>query len=232
MPTARQGDIYWYDFGPYDGAELSDCRPVLIISRDDVNRSLGVAIGIPTSTTMPAGEHSRQHVPVNTSDPRARVSWASAWQVKSVDKNKLDDPMGQASYDELDDVLEALLWRLDRRHTPGRIETTKGSFPIDAGTIWNLTLAEPERGEFQTTVLVLDYNDGNKMAITVDLSPGEPSPHSPVAVPVTNVVTGEIASARVHVVRSIDTSRRPLSPVGHTRPEDVVTAKQRLQDLL
>ena len=56
MPPARQGDIHWYQFGPVIGAELSDHRPALIMSGDDVNRELEMAIALPTSTTMPAEE--------------------------------------------------------------------------------------------------------------------------------------------------------------------------------
>ena len=55
MPTARQGDIHWHDFGPVIGAELSSRRPALVISNDDFNFSpeYDVAMVIPTSTTVP-----------------------------------------------------------------------------------------------------------------------------------------------------------------------------------
>ena len=39
MPSARQGDIHDYDFGPVIGAELSGRRPALIISTDEFNGS-------------------------------------------------------------------------------------------------------------------------------------------------------------------------------------------------
>ena len=42
-------------------------------------------------------------------------------------------------------------------------------YPIEAGTLWRLSLADPVRGEFQTTVLVLACNDGNRMAIAVSV---------------------------------------------------------------
>ena len=65
MPNVLQGNIYNdYDFGPGIGAELSGCRPALIISNDGFNssREYGTAIAIPTSTSMPAEVHSRQHL--------------------------------------------------------------------------------------------------------------------------------------------------------------------------
>ena len=227
MPAARQGDIHWYDFGPDIGAELSGHRPALVISNNEFNGRYGVAITVPTSTTMPRGEFSRQHVLIAASN-----SWASAWHVKTVDEDKLGDFIGQASPDELEDVVEALGLRLDQRHAPGQITTRRGAFPIEAGTMWRLSLADPVRGEFQTTVLVLDYNAGNKMAITVSVAPGAPSAGSPVAVPIAIPGSGQVVSARVHVVRSIDASERDLAPAGEIGPEDVDAVIDRLQTLL
>ena len=218
MPAARQGDIHWYDFGPDIGAELSGHRPALVISNNEFNGRYGVAITVPTSTTMPRGEFSRQHVRIAASN-----SWASAWHVKTVDEDKLGDFIGQASPDELEDVVEALGLRLDQRHAPGQITTRRGAFPIEAGMLWSLSLEDPVRGEFQTTVLVLDYNAGNKMAITVSVAPGAPSAGSPVAAPVTILGSGQVASARAHVVRSIDASERDLEPAGEIGPKSLST---------
>ena len=59
------------------------------------------------SRTMPAQENRRQHVHIAPSD-----SWASAWQIKSIDQARLGDRIGRASPDEMDAVLESLLLRL------------------------------------------------------------------------------------------------------------------------
>ena len=53
MPSAQQGDIHDYDFGPVIGADLSGRRPALIISNNKFNRSYGTAIALPMSRTMP-----------------------------------------------------------------------------------------------------------------------------------------------------------------------------------
>ena len=229
MPTPLQGDIYSYYFGSVIGAELSDTRPALIISNDDFNssRKYDVAIAIPTSTTMPAIVHSDQHVHIVASG-----SWASARQIKTVYQDKLDDVVGRATPDELEDVLDALFLRFDQRHDAGEIQTAEGPLPIATGTLWNLTLAEPGRGGFQTMVLVLDYNAGNDMAIVVQITPGEPSPQSPTSAPVTILDIERIATARVHTVRSIDASERELQPAGLVSPEDVDIVIDKLMTLL
>ena len=229
MPTARQGDIHWHDFGPVIGAELSSRRPALVISNDDFNSSpeYDVAIVIPTSSTMPAYTHSDQHVFIAASG-----SWASAWQVKAVDRDQLDGFVGQATPDELEDVLDALALRFGHRHPSGEIQTAAGPLSIAAGTLWDLTLAEPCHERYQRTVLVLDYNAGNNMAITVDVTPGEPSPHSPTSAPVNILDTERISTARVHRVRSIDASERELRPAGSVRSEDVGVVIDKLMTLL
>ena len=226
MPHARQGDIHWYDFGPVIGAELSDRRPALIISNDAFNRAFGVAIAIPTSRTTPAEENRRQHVHLYTSD-----SWASVWQIKSIDQARLGDRIGTASPDEMDAVLESLLLRLEQRHDSGCIQTAVGFVPVGAGTLWNLTLRNPGQGDRQVPVLVLDYNAGNGMGITVEVALGEPRLGSPAVVPITVQDMGA-AGARVNIVRAIDLSERDILPANVVEPEDVNFVIGRLLECL
>ena len=227
MPGVRQGDIHWYDFGPVIGAELSALRPALVISNDDFNRAFGVALAIPMSRAMPAEEHRPQHIYISASN-----SWASAWQIKSIDQARLGDRIGRASPDEMDDVLESLLFRLNRRHDPGWIQNAAELLPIEAGSVWDLTLTDPNQAERQVSVLIIDYNAGNGMAITVEVAPGEPRPGSPVAVPITILDTGTAASARANIVRAIDASERDLAPANIVRPEDVDAVIDRLIEWL
>ena len=226
MPHARQGDIHWYDFGPVIGAELSGRRPALIISNNDFNRAFGVAIALPLSHTMPAEENRRQHVHIAASD-----SWASAWQIKSIDQGRLGDRIGRASPDEMDAVLESLLLRLGQQHAPGWIQTAVGLLPVGAGTLWDLTLRNPGQAERQVPALVLDYNAGNGMAITVEVALGEPRPGSPVVVPITIQDTCA-AGARVNIVRAIDLSERDILPANVVEPEDVNFVIERLLECL
>ena len=88
-----------------------------------------------------------------------------------------------------------------------------GLSPVGAGTLWNLTLRNPGQGERQVPVLVLDYNAGNGMAITVEVALGEPRPGSPVVVPITIQDTGA-DNARVNIVRAIP----PILSAFPTRP--------------
>ena len=70
------------------------------------------------------------------------------------------------------------------------------------------------------------------MTITVDVAHGAPIAGSPVAAPVTILRSAQVASAPVHLVRSIDASERVLAPAGETGPEDVDAVIDKLQALL
>ena len=107
MPSARQGDIYDYDFGPVIGAELSGRRPALVISNNGFNERFGTAIALSMSSAMPAERYrTRKHVYVAGTD-----SWASTRQVRAVHQRRFGGIMGRASIDELDDIIESLARR-------------------------------------------------------------------------------------------------------------------------
>ena len=217
MPSARQGDIHDYDFGPVIGAELSGRRPALIISNSEFNEKFGTALALPMSSTMPAERYrTRQHVHVAGSG-----SWASTRQVKAVHQRRLGAVSGRASIDELDGIIESLARRFAATHRPGQVATAEGITPIVAGTLWRLPVIGPGGGTFFTTVLVIDYNAGNNLAITVEIEERGPRPGSPADVPVTVQGSNIVATALIQRVRTIDVDERDLTAVGGTQPESV-----------
>lgn len=70
------------------------------------------------------------------------------------------------------------------------------------------------------------------MAVTVQTKDGEPSPHSPVSIPIRNENTGETATARLHQVRSIDMGHRTPTPTGRTGSRDLGAVIARLMKLI
>ena len=89
--------------------------------------------------------------------------------------------------------------------------------PIDAGTLWRLPVIGPGGGTFFTTVLVIDYNAGNNLAITVEIEEREPRPNSPGDVPVTMLGSTVEATALIQRVRTIDVGERDLTAAGRGR---------------
>lgn len=217
MPRIRPGDIYDYEFGPDDGAELSGRRPALIISIAEFNESYGTAIALPMSSIMPAERYrTRQHVHIADTD-----SWASTRQVKAVHQRRLGVVTGRASPDELDDAIESLARRFTTAHRPGEVVTPEGTLPIETGSLWRLPVVEPDGRTFPTTVLVIDYNAGNNLAITMEVEDREPRARAPGDVPITVLESNVAATALVQRVRTIDAGERDLTAAGRARPEDM-----------
>ena len=168
MPATR-GYIYWYDFGPNFGHELSDKRPALILSRTNVNNRLHVAIALPMSSTEPDTKYLRQHIHVAEAD-----SWASVRQIKFIDQSKLGECIGQATPAEMEKALETLVERLARTEIrTGTIQTSQGIQEIGKGSVCKVQFEDSEGELFDRLLLILDYNDGNTMAITVQIQPEE-----------------------------------------------------------
>jgi mRNA interferase MazF len=228
MPRIRQGDIHDYDFGPVIGAELSGRRPALIISANEFNGSYRTAIALPMSTTMPAERYrTRQHVHVADTD-----SWASTRQVKAVQQRRLGAIMGRASPDELDDAIESLARRFTTRHRPGEAATPEGMLPIDAGSLWRLPVTGSGGAVFLTTVLVVDYNAGNNLAIMVEVEEREARHGAPGDVPITVLDSNVAATALVQRVRTIDAGERNLTAAGLAHSEGVGAVISRLLSVI
>ena len=228
MPQIRQGDIHDYDFGPVIGAELSGRRPALVISTDEFNEHYRTSIALPMSTTMPSERYrTRQHIYVADTG-----SWASIRQVKAVHQSRLGALMGRASSDELDDAIESLARRFTTRHSPGEVATPEGILPIDTGSLWRLPVAGPGGTTFLTTVLAVDYNAGNNLAITVEVEEREPRLGAPGDVPITVLNSDVAATALVQRVRTVDLSERDLTAIGMARPEEVGTVIGRLLSMV
>ena len=96
MTAPKQGEVWWCALDPVVGSEIAKTRPVLIVSIDQMNsqrarRSIVVPL---TSTQRPAG------VPVELEVEGARrLSYAEAYQVRTVSHDRLTRKLGTASAD-------------------------------------------------------------------------------------------------------------------------------------
>ena len=74
------------------------------------------------------------------------------------------------------------------------------------------------------TILVLDYNDGNKMAVAARVEIPQRGPESQVAVTVNIQGTGVRGSAILNQIRSIDVSQHELEPAGEVGEDNLPAA--------
>ena len=205
-----RGDVFHYDYGPPVGHEPAGPRRALVISRDDLGIP-SISIALPTSGQAPPFRHLNQHVEIVDSN-----SWASVWQVGAVDPGRLGQRAGSATSQELEEVLETLIRRLTSDNRPGTIDARNGPQPVDRGTVWKVEIHRPSRGTSDEQMLVLDYNDGNKMAIAVRMPSGQQT-ESPIRVRAgINTPDGGLipATALVHQIRPLDMSERSLERTG------------------
>ena len=222
MATALRGHIHWHNYGPVIGAELSGNRPALIISNSTLNHRLPTAITIPTSRTEPHERFQTQHVWLNESE-----SYASVRQIKSVFQDNLGDIIGRASSEELQEIMNSITARLVRKQAPRYLETPQGLRLIQRGTVLH-DFEKAEHEEQNNSLLILDYNAGNHMAIVADLDHSTRNTESPVAIPVRIEGDAEPASVLVHRIQSIDMSQRDFKLAATASPEDTDNAIDRL----
>ena len=115
-PAILRGQIWWTDLGDPRGSQPGFRHPVLVLQRDEVNRSriATVVVCVLTSNTALA------EAPGNTLLPRRRTglpraSVANASQIVTLNRDELESVAGRLPDDLLQRVDEGLRWflRLD-----------------------------------------------------------------------------------------------------------------------
>ena len=108
--SVKRGDIYYADLSPVVGSEQGGIRPVLIIQNDTGNRySPTVIAAAITSQTGKARLPTHIALPVNESCGLNRDSIILLEQVRTLDKRRLKDRIGQLSPKTMQRVNRALL---------------------------------------------------------------------------------------------------------------------------
>ena len=214
MPPVVRGSVYWCDFGPNIGSELSGHHPALVISNEVFNSNSSAAIVLPMSSTGPADQHLRNHVLIADVD-----SWASVRQIKSVSQGQLGRKIDDASPLELEIALQILAERLTiRRNRSSTVQAERNPERIEPGTIWDVEFFEEDDSDtaWNTPMLILDYNDRNRIAIAVEVR-YELREGSPTRIPIEIADSETSASALIHLVRSVDLRPRQIDKVGVVR---------------
>lgn len=109
----QRGQIWWADLGEPRGSEPAYRHPVLVLQRDEVNRSRinTVVVCLLTSNIV------LSRAPGNTLLRRRRTglprnSVANASQVATVNKSDLEELVGSLPREVMDDVDEGIRWFL------------------------------------------------------------------------------------------------------------------------
>ncbi len=107
MRRVLRGDVYWADPGPVVGHEQGGRRPVLVVSGETFNRSLGIVIAMMITTRAP-----RLKAPLSwalASGGLPRSFWVKTWQIRSLSVLRLGPRVGRVEVAEVDRIVEGLL---------------------------------------------------------------------------------------------------------------------------
>lgn len=84
----KRGDVYWVNLDPTVGSEVKKRRPAVIVSPDEMNRTLPVVIVAPLTSTSKSWP-TRASVMID-----GRKSQVMLEQIRTVDKLRLIDQIG------------------------------------------------------------------------------------------------------------------------------------------
>jgi mRNA interferase MazF len=112
----KRGDVFWADLVPRSGSEQSGRRPVVVVSHDAFNASVGwrsiVVVPLSTSTAQAARGPTAIRVPRGVAGlPKECV--AVCHQVTTLDRSKLTTRIGTLPRQELAAVSSGLRAALD-----------------------------------------------------------------------------------------------------------------------
>ena len=112
----RRGEVYWADLAPRSGSEQSGKRPVIVISDDGFNQSVGwrslIVVPVTTSSAQARRGPTVVQIPSGIAG-LAKDSVAICHQITTLDRAKLNKRMGMLTPDLLERLAEALKAALD-----------------------------------------------------------------------------------------------------------------------
>lgn len=96
----QRGQVYWTALDPVHGSEIAKTRPCVVLSANEINRRRNTVVIVPlTSTSEPV------HFPLVIGVPSAGIgSKARSEHIRSVDKSRLTQLIGQISNDDLSQI--------------------------------------------------------------------------------------------------------------------------------
>jgi mRNA interferase MazF len=113
LPVQR-GDVYRANLTPTEGPEQDGVRPVLIVSRDAINRSSPLVVVIPLTDAANKTKIYPSHVRFKAGTAGLTMdSVALCEQVRAISKTRLKQKMGTLTRPEMTSVEAALKITLD-----------------------------------------------------------------------------------------------------------------------
>ncbi len=103
----KRFQIFWINLDPTIGAEMKKTRPCLVVSPDEMNEHLRTVIIVPL-TSSNIGLPTRILIKACEKSGLRNDSYAVLDQLKTVDKSRLSDKIGEISESEKQTVSQTL----------------------------------------------------------------------------------------------------------------------------
>lgn len=107
MKKIKRGQIYYADLSPVVGSEQGGYRPVLIIQNDMGNRYSPTTIAA-VITTRKTKANLPTHIWLNSECGLPKESMVECEQVRTIDKKRLKNFMGQVSEEVMQEIDKGL----------------------------------------------------------------------------------------------------------------------------
>ena len=106
--TVKRGDIYYADLSPVVGSEQGGVRPVLIVQNDVGNKYSPTVIAAAITS-----QHQKAKLPTHNEingsiSVLAKDSVVLLEQIRTIDKKRLREKMGEVEFNSMNQVDEAL----------------------------------------------------------------------------------------------------------------------------
>jgi len=100
--VVKQYDVYWIALDPTQGSEIAKTRPCVVVSPDDLNRSLRTVVVAPITSTA---KNYPWRVDCTVKNKNGSIA---ADQIRVVDKTRLGSKIGSLSVNEIRELKQVL----------------------------------------------------------------------------------------------------------------------------
>lgn len=105
----RRGEIYFADLDPHYGSEQGGKRPVIVIQNNTGNKFAPTVIVAAVTSKVSKKPNQPTHVLIDRNPAFSRPSMVLLEQIFTIDKERIQRLLGQATSDEMYQINEALM---------------------------------------------------------------------------------------------------------------------------